>query len=91
VERERQREVMQSIDLGRGKSADEIESLMLDGYAARGWEPPTDFKLVSPFVAATTARRARGVRLAVESGRALRAARKWVRASRDQRGDGQGS
>jgi hypothetical protein len=82
---------MQSIELGRGKSAGEIERLMLDGYAARGWEPPTDFKWVSRFIAAATARRARGVRLVVESGRVLREARRQLRKSNDQPRDDQGS
>lgn len=91
VQRERQREVMQSIDLDRGKSGAEIERLILDAYAARGWKPPTDFAWLSRFIAAATARRGRGVRLAVESGRALRAARKWLRESRDQPDDGQDS
>jgi hypothetical protein len=85
VQRERQREVMQSIDLGRGKSGAEIERLILDAYAERGWEPPTDFAWASRFIAAATARRGRGVRVAVESGRAIRAARKWLRESGDPR------
>jgi hypothetical protein len=89
VQRERQREVMESIDFGRGKSGAEIERLIVAGYAARGWEPPTDFAWLSRFVAAVTARRGRGARLAVEAGRSFRTAKKWLRESRDQPDDEQ--
>jgi hypothetical protein len=78
-QRDRQHEVMQGIELGRGKSDVEIKTLILDAYAARGWEPPSDLAWVSRFIAAATARRRRGVRLALESGRAIRAARNWLR------------
>jgi len=78
-QRERHHEVMQGIELGRGKSDAEIKKLILDAYAARGWEPPSDFAWVSRFIAAATARRGRGVRRALESGRAIRAARSWLR------------
>src|SRR3954470_19673054 len=50
----RHEEVMLSIDIDRGKSADEIRQMILDQYAARGWAPPTDFGWQSRFIAAAT-------------------------------------
>jgi hypothetical protein len=69
---ERHREVMSSIDLGRDKTPEQIRALILDAYAQRGWEAPSDFEWLSRITSAGTARRAPGFRVAVELGRTIR-------------------
>jgi hypothetical protein len=80
--RRRHEEVMRSIEFGRGKSADEIRRLILDEYALRGFEPPTDFAWASRFIAAASARHGRRTRLLVVTARGYRAARKWLATTR---------
>lgn len=70
----RHREVMSSIDLGRDETPEQIKALILDGYAQRGWEPPSDFDRLSRITAAATSSRAPGLRVAVELGRTIRSA-----------------
>lgn len=77
----RHREVMESIDLGRGKTPDEIKTLIQDAYVERGWESPTSFESASRLASAATARRARGLRVAFEFGKALRSAANKLRAA----------
>jgi hypothetical protein len=72
-------EVFRGIDLGHGKSAEQIQREILAAYDAKGYEAPTDFSRISRFVAANTARRGtRTVRVLVEIVGALRAARRWA-------------
>jgi hypothetical protein len=71
---ERHREVMSSIDLGRDKTPEQIRALILDAYAQRGWEAPSDSEWLSRITSAGTARRAPGFRVAVELGRTIRSA-----------------
>jgi hypothetical protein len=74
--RARMAEVMQGVDIGEGKPADQIQADILAAYAARGYEPPTDFSWWSRVLAAGTGRRGtRTVRLAAEAARGLGAAR----------------
>jgi hypothetical protein len=74
----RHREVMQSIDVGRGKSADEIRQMILDEYAARGCAPPTEFGWTSGS-SLPRLRVMAGLRGFSETARGLRAAKKWLR------------
>ena len=76
----RTQEVIAGIDFGRGKSAEEIERMLRDGYVSRGWEPPKALGWVSRFAAAGTAHRGRGARLLLETGRAIHAATNELRA-----------
>jgi hypothetical protein len=68
---------MASIDLGRGKSADAIRRAVLDAYAARGWEPPTDFTRLSRVLSAATATQRRKAKLLLEGARGIRDAKRW--------------
>jgi hypothetical protein len=76
-----QAEVLRDVDIGSGKSAEEIQREILDSYAAHGYDPPSDFSRVSRFISAGTGRRGtRTGRLAYETGTGLRAAWKWTRS-----------
>jgi hypothetical protein len=83
TQRARRKEVMRSIDLGRGRSAAEIERMIVGAYVERGWEPPSDFAWVSRFMAAGTARHGRRTRLLIETARGLNAAKKFFSELRD--------
>lgn len=72
-------EVFRDIDVGEGRSAEEIQAMFLGAFAAHSEEPVSDFSRVSRFVAAGTARRGtRSFRLLRETASALRAARNWT-------------
>jgi hypothetical protein len=74
-----QKEVFLDIDLGHGKSPEQIQREILAAYDAKGYEAPSDFSRISRFVAANTARRGtRTVRLLAEIVGSLRAARRWA-------------
>ena len=78
----RQKEVFLDIDLGHGKSPEQIQSEILAAYDAKGFEAPTDFSRISRFAAASTARRGtRTVRLLREIIGSLRAARRWAESN----------
>jgi hypothetical protein len=67
-------EVFQDVDIGKGKSADQIRTAILAAYADHGHEPPSDFSWWSRFIAAGTGRRGtRSIRLVRELFNGLRA------------------
>jgi len=77
--RSQEEDVIRDIDLGHGKSAQQIQREILAAYEAKGYEAPSDFSRVSRFAAASTARRGtRTARLLVEVVRGLRALRRWA-------------
>lgn len=83
--RRRTAEVFHDVDVGRGRSAGEIQQQILAAYAAHGYEPPSDHSRLSRFIAASTGRRGtRTIRLLVEALRGLRAARKWTPPAPDE-------
>jgi hypothetical protein len=74
-----QKEVFLDIDLGHGKSPEEIQREILAAYDAKGYEAPSDFSRISRFAAANTARRGtRTIRLISETVGSLGAARRWA-------------
>jgi hypothetical protein len=65
-----QKEVFLDIDLGHGKSPEQIQRAILAAYDAKGYEAPSDFSRISRFAAANTGRRGtRTVRLLSDGGR----------------------
>ena len=75
---ERRREVFRSVDLGNGRSPQEIQQDLLAAYEKAGIDPKTDFARLSRFLAAGTATKGtRHVRLLGETVSAVVAARKW--------------
>jgi hypothetical protein len=81
----RDAEVLRDVQVGRGRSAEEIQQEILVAYQAHGYEPPSDFSRWSRFIAAGTARRGtRTVRLVGEAVSGVRAARRWTPESTDQ-------
>jgi hypothetical protein len=78
-------EVFRDVDLGRGKSADQIQSGILAAYRAHGVEPRSDFSRVARFLAAGSAQRGtRTLRLLQELGSGVRALGRWA----DEQGRG---
>jgi len=74
-----QEEVFRDLDLGHGKSPEQIQREILAAYSAKGYVAPSDFSRISRFAAANSARRGtRTVRLLSEMVGSLRAARKWA-------------
>ena len=74
-----QAEVFRDIDIGHGKSAEQIQREILAAYQNKGYEAPTDFSRISRFVAAGTARRGtRTARSLIEIVGSIRAARRWA-------------
>ena len=72
-------EVFHNLDVGRGRSAGEIQQQIRASYAAHGYEPPSDYSRLSRFIAAGTGRRGtRTIRLLLEAVRGLGAASKWT-------------
>jgi hypothetical protein len=55
-----QKEVILDIDLGHGKSPEQIQREILATYDAKGYEAPSDFSRISRFAAANTAAVAQG-------------------------------
>ena len=74
-----QKEVFLDIDLGHGKSPEQIQHEILAAYDAKGYVAPSDFSRISRFAAANTARRGtRTIRLISEMVRSLHAVRSWA-------------
>jgi len=81
------KEVLLDVDLGHGKSPEQIQREILAAYDAKGYQAPTDFSRLSRFAAASTARRGtRTVRLISELVGSLRAARKWAEENAEEIG-----
>jgi hypothetical protein len=79
LRKSQQKEVFRDIDLGHGKSPEQIQREILAAYDAKGYEAPSDFSRISRFVAANTARRGtRTIRLISEIVGSLRAAQRWA-------------
>jgi hypothetical protein len=75
-------EVLRDIDVGRGKSAIQIQREILTAYEDKGYEAPSDFSRISRFVAAGTGRRGtRTARLLIELAESVRAAGRWAEES----------
>jgi hypothetical protein len=73
------KEVLLDVDLGHGKSPEQIQREILAAYDAKGYEAPGDFSRISRFAAANSARRGtRTIRLLREIVGSLRAARRWA-------------
>lgn len=73
------KEVLRDVDLGHGKSPEQIQREILAAYDAKGYEAPSDFSRISRFAAANTARRGtRTIRLLSEIVGSIRAARRWA-------------
>jgi hypothetical protein len=74
-----QEEVFRDLDLGHGKSPEQIQREILAAYGAKGYVAPSDFSRISRFAAAGSARRGtRTVRLLSETVGSVRAARNWA-------------
>jgi hypothetical protein len=79
LRKSQQKEIFLDIDLGHGKSPEQIQSEILAAYDAKGYEAPSDFSRISRFAAANTARRGtRTIRLIREIVGSLRSARSWA-------------
>jgi hypothetical protein len=71
--------VFRDVELGHGKSAEQIQREILAAYDAKGYVAPSDFSRISRFAAASTARRGtRTARVLIEIVGSLRAARTWA-------------
>lgn len=78
---DRRREVLRSVDIGQGRSAEDIQRDILAAFEEAGVEPGTDYSWYSRFASAGSARQGKHLRLLSESVSGVVAARRWWKAN----------